>query len=129
MEKARAELYKPKEDVVAYHACTYSRSALYHYLSCLYVPHVQEEDKVEKGEVTLDELVSLVGAKHDEVKEMDFSSVRCIRKDVKDVLNDDEIYFCNNVDQINTCTDLAKKIRKLVINTTFEGVEPEFASS
>lgn len=124
--KARNELYKPSDDVVTYSACTFSRSSLYHFLSCLYVHGTKDRDPaIEKGRKTIEELIRYSQENYPKVKEMDFNPVRCKNKNVKDVLNDDEIYFCNDAEQIMVCTNLADQIRELIIDRVFDGVQPE----
>ncbi len=137
LNRARNELYKPLDDVVNYSACTFSRSALYQFLSCLYILHSGDatdevtSDKpdymrrsVEDGTKTMDELIAYVGKHVPEVKKLDFEPVRCTHNNIKDVLNDDEIYFCNDTIQIYTCTDLAEKIKGLVLEKAFGGIQP-----
>jgi hypothetical protein len=124
--KARNELYKPLDDVVTYSACTFSRSALYHFLSCLYVHGTNDTDPmIEKGRKTIDELIKYGKDHYPEIKEMDFNPVRCKNKNVKDVLNDDEIYFCNDPEQVMICTSLAEQIKELISDRVFDGNPPK----
>ena len=138
LNRARNELYKPLDDVVNYSACTFSRTALYNYLSCLYILHSGDEvdavaddqakfmkQSVDDGTKTMDELIAFVSKHEPEVKKLDFESVRCVNNNIKDVLNDDEIYFCNDTIQIYTCTDLAEKIKGLVVKNAFGGIQPD----
>lgn len=126
LSKATDELYKPEEDVVTYSACLSARSALYHFLGCMYLLDSDEEvdESLEEGKISIDELLSCAQKSHSEIGEIDFDPMRCTHKDVKDVINGDEIYFCNNVDTVQRCTDLAIQVKDLLINDAFNGVLP-----
>lgn len=126
LNKATQELYKPQEDVVNYSACISSRSALYHFLGCLYLHHSNEEvDKsLEKGKITIEELLQFAQEYSPEIGEINFELMRCSCEDVEDILNNEEIYFCNNTEIVQGCTNLAKKVKKLVVNNAFNGVAP-----
>lgn len=127
LHHAREELYKPSDDVVKYTVCTSARTSLYRYLSCLYALHHEGEDlkPLDKGTKPLQELLDEVTEYYEELGTIDFSPVRCKCKNVKDILNGDEIYFCNNLQQVRTCTDLASIARKLVIDEIYDGEEPD----
>lgn len=127
LEKSINELNKPEEDVVAFSACTYARSALYHFLSCL---HTLKNDEVtlEKESNTLDDLIDLVSEEFEEVGELDFSPIGCTHRSLDAVLSDEEIAVCNNVHQLNVCTDRAKAVKEIVVDKIYYGEEPDFAS-
>ncbi len=133
LSKARGELYKPEEDVVNYSACISARSALYHFLGCLYVLDLEtgeeeEDNSLEKGKKTIDDLALRAGRRHPGLRQIDFSPMRCSCKEVKDVINNDEIYFCNNTEVVKYCTGLAEQLRELVIDDAFGGEEPKLKS-
>lgn len=127
LSRAHNELYKPKGDVVKYSACISARSALYYFLSCLYLYHDGKDEKgeIEDGSKTIEELIDYVGDYHEGISDIDFSQMRCKYKDIEDVVSNDEIYFCNNTEIINTCTELADQTRELVINNAFGGNAPK----
>lgn len=126
LSKATEELYKPQEDVVNYSACISSRSALYHFLGCMYLHFTDEEvDKsLEEGKMSIDELLNFARQYSNELGEINFDIMRCSCENVEDILNNEEIYFCNNTEIVQGCTNLAKKVKKLVINNAFDGVAP-----
>lgn len=126
LSKATEEIYKPKEDVVTYSACISARSALYHFLGCFYVYKSEKEvDKsLEEGKKTIDELIEYAEQHISEIGDIDFSPMRCTCKDVKEIVNDDEIYFCNSVGIVKECTDLAKKVKDVLIRDAFGGQAP-----
>lgn len=126
LSKATEELNKPEEDVVNYSACISARSALYHFLGTYYVYKSQEEvDKsLEQGKMTVDELIEYAEQHISEISEIDFSPMRCTCKDVKEIVNNDEIYFCNNIDTIKGCTKIAQKVKDIIVSDAFDGKAP-----
>jgi len=126
LAKARDELYKPKEDLVHYSCCISARSALYHYLGCLSMlaREKDDSDSIENGTTPMEQLIKEAGKKYPEVKKMDFSGVHCKHKDIKNVLNNDEIYFCNSTEVVNNCTSLANQLKQIVVKQTSEFVQP-----
>jgi hypothetical protein len=117
LARARDELYKPEEDVVLYSSCISARSALYHYLGCLSILDRKKADivSIEKGTKSMDQLIQEAGIKYPEVAKMDFSAVHCKRKNIENILNYDEINFCNDTDRVNQCTNLAYQLKEIVI--------------
>lgn len=126
LAKAQDELFKPKEDVVNYSCCISARSALYHFLGCLCVLEQDhgDIDSLEKGTAPMDQLIERAGKRYSEVAKMDFSGVQCSHKDIKNVLNNDEIYFCNNTDIVNNCTTLANQLKQIVNEQAANFVQP-----
>ncbi|SMO64502.1 hypothetical protein [Fodinibius sediminis] len=126
LSKATEELHKPEEDVVTYSACISARSSLYHFLGCLYVHKSNEEiDKtLEQGKKTIDELIEYATQHVSGVGEIDFSPMRCTCKDVKEIVNDEEIYFCNNINIVKECTHLAQKVKDIIVSDAFGGQAP-----
>lgn len=131
LANARGELYKPEEDVVKYSACISARSALYHYLGCLYVLNEDDVDyqTLVKGSKSIEELIESVSEYNTGVGKIDFNPMRCKCNDIEDVLNNEEIYFCNNTEIVRSCTELAEQVRELVISDVFDGTQPEIESS
>lgn len=126
LSQATKELYKPKEDVVTYSACISARSALYHFLGTFYVYKSTEEvDKsLEEGKMTIDELIKYADQHISNIGDINFSCMQCTCQDVKKIVNDDEIYFCNSVGTVKECTDLAKKVKDVLIQDAFGGQAP-----
>lgn len=126
LSNATDELFKPQEDVVNYSACISARSALYHFLGCLYLYHTDEEidNSLEKGKLSIDELLDFAEQFDSEIGEINFDLMRCSCENVEDILNNEEIYFCNNTEIVQGCTNLAKKVKKLVVANAFDGVAP-----
>jgi hypothetical protein len=116
LARAQEELYKPEEDVVLYSSCVSARSALYRYLGCLSILARKKPDidSIENGAKTMDQLIKEAGKKYPEVKKMDFSAVYCKRKNIKNVLDNEETHFCNNTDMVNKCTNLAYQLKEIV---------------
>ncbi len=127
LSQATEELYKPEEDVVTYSACISARSSLYHFLGSFYVHKSNEEvDKsLEQGKMTIDELLEFAEEHISDISDMDFSPMRCTCNDVKEIVNNEEIYFCNSVDIVKECTNLAQKVKDILIDEAFGGKAPK----
>lgn len=112
--RARNELYKPAEDVVKYSVCVFARSALYRFMNCLYIIYSKENNDQIKGSQTLEQMIGYCSVYNSQLKQIDFSNVHC--KTRTDLAEDvDEIYFCNNVNHVKYCADIAEEVRELVI--------------
>lgn len=109
--KAQEELARPSSDVVNYAVCLSARSALHHYLNCLYTLYTYENNDTREENLTVKELADRCRKYDDKVKEIDFSCMHCQNKDV---LSDAEIFFCEDVNQVMACNNVAKQIRELI---------------
>ncbi len=114
LNKARQELYHPAEDVVNYSACVFSRHASYRFMEGLYLLYTEENNDIPQEGLTLEELVEYCRKYDEQLDALDFTSLNCKTKDLsKD--DDEDIFYCNDVNVVNGCTELAKKIREVVI--------------
>lgn len=118
LNSAREELNHPADDVVNYSVCVFARSALYHYLELLQMIYAQKNKDEVKESPTLEELINYCSNFNDKLKGIDFSEVYC--KDCN-VLDDEKIYYCNNVNKVTYCTDVAEKVRELVVEQSGAG--------
>ncbi|MGF1671071.1 MAG: hypothetical protein ACFCU6_11540 [Balneolaceae bacterium] len=113
LEKALKELLRPSRDVVNYSACVSARKALYHYLSCLSILYKREHKGAELGDSpTLEELITYCRKYDDQLKEVDFSDIHCKNCNV---LNDEKVYFCDDVNIVKHCTELAGEVKAVVL--------------
>ncbi len=111
LEKAGEELSRPSHDVVAYAVCAPTRQALHNYLTSLYLIHAQRVNGVSDESLTVDDLITLC-KKHDpKVKELDFSPLYC---SCKDMFDDNDIMFCNDINNVKECMNLAREVREVV---------------
>ncbi|HKJ44275.1 MAG TPA: hypothetical protein VJ991_00485 [Balneolales bacterium] len=126
LARARKELYRPEEDVVLYTSCVSARSAMYRYLVCLSMLSRKKGDidSIEKGKKPMNQLIKEAGKKYPEVAKMDFSAVHCKRKDIKNVLDNEETHFCNNTEMVNRCTNLANQLKEIVTERASKFVQP-----
>ncbi|MEX0686261.1 MAG: hypothetical protein WD267_00065 [Balneolales bacterium] len=123
LNKAREELYHPSEDVVVYSVCMFARSALYHYLVCLYILHSIENDDIIDETGTVEQLAEYCKKYNKGLQEVDLSPFQCRKKDV---LSDDQFYYCNDIHHVTTCADLAESIKNLVVKKAWGGKQPVF---
>lgn len=119
LKRAKGELYQPIEDVVNYCVCVSARSALYRYLNTLFLYLTKNEQIENQEDLTLEELIQLCSNKLESIKKLNFDNINCKHLDVR---NTEEIYYCNDVDIVSSCTNLAEKVRELL----FEQLPPEF---
>jgi len=126
LKRAKGELYQPAEDVVNYCVCVSARSALQRYLLSLYLTLKKDEMEAIEVNQTIEELVRLCSKEVSELKSLNFDHINCKEYDV---LNTDEIFFCNDVGIVNHCTDLADKVRKILFFKLPEGIIPGLSSA
>lgn len=114
LKRAQGELYRPAEDVVSYSACLFSRKALTNYLQALSVLYA-EKNNVEMGEMpTIEDWISFSRQFSEELKDVDFSSLNC---KCNEILEDEseQIVFCTSVDKVHHCSELAEKVREILV--------------
>jgi len=114
LNRAQGELYRPAEDVVSYSACLFSRKALTNYLQALSLLYA-EKNSVEMGEMpTIEDWISFSRQYSDDLKDVDFSSLNC---KCNEILEDEseQIVFCTSVDKVHHCSELAEKVREILV--------------
>lgn len=112
-DRSQQELYRPSTDVVLYSACFFARRALHHYLYYYYKKFDGPEADKSPHELTIQEMAEYC-AKHDErIGKIDFESMHCSKSDV---LEDEDVFFCNDVDKVSSCKSLAEQMREVVYN-------------
>ncbi len=110
-DRSQKELYRPSTDVVLYSACFFARRALHHYLFYYYKKFDGPGSDKSPHEMTIQEMAEFC-AKHDKrIGEIDFENMHCSRSDV---LEEEEVFFCNDVDKVNSCGGLAEQMRDIV---------------
>lgn len=126
LAKARNELNRSEENVVLYSSCISARSAMYHYLGCLSMLDREnvDIDSINNGTKPMDQLIKEAGKRYPEVANMDFSAVQCRRSDIASLLSNDEVDFCNNTDNVNNCTNLAYRLKEIVMKRAPAFVQP-----
>lgn len=114
LKRAQGELYRPAEDVVSYSACLFSRKALTDYLQALSLLYA-EKNGVEMGDMpAIEDWIRFSRQYSDDLKDVDFSSLNC---KCNDILEDEseQIVFCTSVDKVHHCSELAEKVRDILI--------------
>ncbi len=115
LEKAKNELYKPADDVVNYSVCVFARSAIHHYLYCMYMVAADENKEPPEEEPTISSMMKYCAESIKDLQKLDFNSVYCRYRSVPD---DEEIlFYCEDVVKVGKCTKLAQSIRKVLIDT------------
>lgn len=111
LEKAKEEMSRPSHDVVTYAVCAPTRQAMLEFLKCLYLHYAKQNNSVSDEQLTIDDFIAYCSKYDEEIKQMDFSPLYCQKKDMHD---DNEILFCNDIGQVESCNKLAEKIEAVV---------------
>lgn len=110
-DRSQQELYRPSTDVVLYSACFYARRALHHYLFYYYKKFDGPNSDKAPHEFTIREMADYC-QKHDKrIENIDFDGMHCSRSDV---LEEEEVFFCNDVGKVSSCKNLAEQMREIV---------------
>lgn len=111
-DRSLEELYRPSTDVVLYSACFFARRALHHYLYFCYKKFDGPDAEKPPYVLTVESMAEFC-ARHDErIGKIDFLNMHCSKTDV---LEEEEVFFCNDVDKVSSCRNLAEQMRKIVI--------------
>ena len=121
LKRAKGELYQPMEDVVSYCVCVSARGALYRYLKTLDLLLSKDDQVEQQNDLSLEDLIQRCNAKCEDLTDINFSNINCKHLDVRD---EGEVYFCNDVDIVNHCTDLAEEVREILLDK----LPPDFKS-
>lgn len=114
-QRAKEELYRPIEDVVAYSACISSRRALYKYLLGLTELHTRENEESFDNTNSIEELIKYNSKYSKELKDIDFSALNCKCEEMSELNAEDEPVYCTSVNKVSYCTGLAEDVRKILI--------------
>lgn len=111
LDEASQELNRPSRDVVTYSACIGGRRALYQFLQVLAA--IDQGEVVLDRDYTLEELLNLGREKSEKLREIDFSQVHC-QCDYILREGQEETRFCDSVQRVQLCAELADRVRSLV---------------
>ncbi|MFU8859589.1 MAG: hypothetical protein ACNA8K_04120 [Cyclonatronaceae bacterium] len=114
LSNAQRDLYQPSHDVITYSVCVNARSALYRFMQCLYLLCNDTGQKIDDESYTLLELIDACRNCEEKLDTIDFSSMNCINRDVRQEQGDD-FYFCDDTCMVQECTDYAAMVRELVL--------------
>lgn len=114
-ERAQQELYRPSADVVVYSACFYARRALHQYLYYCYKKYEGPgANDRSLHDLTVEEMADYCSQHDDRIAKIDFEGMHCRKSDV---LEDEEVFFCNDVNKVNSCKNLSAQMREVVMNS------------
>lgn len=122
LKNANGELSKPSNDVVEYSVCVSSRRALYFLVNILYQHYANENEEPVKENPTLDEMTQFCSDYNEKIRFMNFREIYCRKRDV---LDDDALFYCDEIDKVKACTDLAEKVKAVVEEVVWQGESPE----
>src|SRR6056297_1020106 len=114
LKRAQGELYRPAEDVVSYSACLFSRKALTNYLQALSLLYAEKNNAGIDEMTTIEDWIGFSRQYSDDLKDVDFSSLNC---KCNEILEDEseQIVFCTSVDKVHHCSELAEKVREILV--------------
>jgi hypothetical protein len=110
-DRSQQEMYRSSTDVVLYSACFFARRALHHYLYYCYKKFDGPNADQSPHELTIQEMAEFCTKYDNRIGKIDFENMHCSRSDV---LEEDEVFFCNDVDKVNSCKNLAEQMREIV---------------
>ncbi len=113
-KKAQEELYRPSTDVVAFSACFFSRRALHNYLYYFYNKFNGNEADKPVHELTIEKMAQHCTQFDDRIGKIDFEGMHCRDEDVTD---EEELFYCNDVNKLNSCKSLAEQMREIVLSS------------
>lgn len=122
LNNANSELSKPRSDVVEYSVCVSSRRALYFLVNILYQHYAKANDEPVKEHPTLDEMSQFLSDYNEKIRFMDFRQIFCRKRDV---LDEDALFYCDEVEKVRACTELAEKVKEVVEEVVWKGTDPE----
>lgn len=109
LSKAEKELQRPHEDVVLYNACLNSRRAIHRFMSAIYL-HNNQGSTTPPDSLTIEQLLQHNQPYEPTLKEIDFSQINCR---CSDVLNDEEVFYCDNHAHVKTCFNIANRLMQI----------------
>ncbi len=91
----------------------FARRALHHYLYYYYKKYNGPDSEKSPHELTVMEMAEYCKQFDKRIASIDFEGMHCSKSDV---LEDEEVFFCNDVDKVNSCKSLAEQMRTLVFD-------------
>ncbi|MDG5766265.1 hypothetical protein QA596_02220 [Balneolales bacterium ANBcel1] len=111
-ERSQTEMNRPSTDVVLYSACFFARRALHQYLFYFFNKYQGPIQGRSPHDITIEEMAEFCGKRNKEIAQVDFEGMHCSRSDV---LEDEEVFFCNDVDKVGSCKNLAEQVRQAAV--------------
>lgn len=113
-ERSQEELYRPSTDVVVYSACFFARRALHQYLYYFFKKFEGPIEGRSPHDITIQEMAEYCAKYREDIGKIDFESMHCSKSDV---LEEEEVFFCNDVDKVSSCKNLAEQMRHIIMKT------------
>ena len=122
LENVNSELSKPKNNEVKYDACVSSRRALYFLVNIIYQFYGEKNNEELDDHPTLDEMVKYCADYNEKIRFLDFHEVYCRKRDV---LDENALFCCDEVSKIEACSEVADKLKGIVIEVVWDGKYPQ----
>lgn len=117
LDQAWEEMCRPSTDVVTYSACVGSRRALYHFLRVVVM--LSGDESADDVSLTMDELIALGRTREPKLNAIDFTEVHC-KCDYSADADPEEEVFCDSVEKVQFCVDLARQVQSIIKEKGFE---------
>lgn len=121
LEKSAQELNRPSSDVVEYAACVFGRTAIHRFMECLYLYYTEKNGNLHLENPTISEMLDYCQTYNPKLADVNFFALHCMSRDV---LNTEEVFFCNDVNQVKSCSDIARDVRTIFVNDVWGGKVP-----
>jgi len=116
--RSQDELNRPAFDVVKYAVCVTGRTAIHRYTKCLYLFYTEKNGDKQLENPTIEQMVDYCKQHNANLAEMNFFPLHCMNRDV---LNTEEVFYCNDLNQVKTCSEIAGEVRDIFIDDILGG--------
>ena len=118
---SKQELNRPALDVVPYAVCVFGRTAIHRYMECLYLHYTDKNGDMTQEKPTIADMFEYCKLHNSELAKLNLFPVHCMNRDV---LETEEIFYCNELNQVKSCSDIAGEIRGIFIEDVMDGELP-----
>jgi hypothetical protein len=122
LSRSQEELNRPAFDVVKYAVCVFGRTAIHRYMECLYLHYTDSNGDKPQEKPTIAEMFEYCKPHNPNLAKMSLFQVHCTGRDV---LETEEVFYCNDLHQVKTCSEIAGEIRGIFIKDVMGGVLPQ----
>lgn len=116
--KSQEELNRPAFDVVKYAVCVFGRTAIHRFMECLYLYYTEKNGDKQLEKPTIAEMLDYCKTFNPKLADMDFFALHCMSRDVLDT---EDVFYCNDINQVKTCSDIAKDVRAIFVKDAWGG--------
>ncbi len=121
LSRSQEELNRPAFDVVKYAVCVFGRTAIHRYMECLYHHYIDQNGDKALEKPTIADMYQYCKPHNSALGKVNLFPVHCTKRDVLDT---EEVFYCNDLNQVKTCSEIAGEIRSIFIKDVMDGQVP-----